>query len=154
MSGKFVYTGETADYLYLRQGTSSIEYFDLTTNTWTEITFGTSENPGYTISSTCHVLLTTDLVVTGNSGFFTIGSAGIVFDGAGHSVTVNGVEGYPGLISNGKTHWDDTSSAWNIVTSGKPVTVKNIGVIAGTGTGTTLVNDAGPSKIKRILRLA
>ncbi len=119
-------------FIYLKQNGNQIQKLADGDSDWVDVEFEASSSHGiggllatatngFTIrgdgSKVLTVLLLSDLVITNRLSFFTIGSENIVFDGAGHVVTIKNTQ-HPGLIRNGTR---DIPGYTNI-------TIKNLGV--------------------------
>jgi hypothetical protein len=75
------------------------------------------------ISITQNAVITQNIVISSASIYFVIGTDGLMIDGQEHTVTIDGVTGYPGLVQNG------TSGTAGFNT----ITIKDINMTATNG---------------------
>jgi hypothetical protein len=126
--------------IQLRQSSSTalIEY-RINSGSW--ISIGTNWPVNFINTdalSTLTVSFTTDLTISntplggpGTNGYFIIGSEKIILDGGNKTITINGVDTYPGLVLNGTSSSNGYSN----------ITIQNINV--STSNGSTIAFQKG-----------
>lgn len=116
--------------IYFRDDLSGVQYSTDQT-TWFVISLDdypltiTNNNPNS--NNVLTVLFTTDMSFTANKQYFICGSNYITFDGNNHTITIDDVDDYPGLIECGSDSADTQRGVCSFIN------VKNINVASDNG---------------------